>query len=65
MVDPDGQRSEAVYDHESLLEEVDDPAGLALRTAYTYDSRGEALTVTNPAGETTRRWPTIREAISS
>jgi YD repeat-containing protein len=32
----------------------DNPGGLALRTAYTYDARGHQLTVTSPSGTLTR-----------
>ena len=53
VVDPDGRRTESVYDHERLLTQVEDPVGLALQSNYTYDSRGVPLTLTNPAGETT------------
>jgi RHS repeat-associated protein len=51
MVDPDGVRAEGIYVNGNLLEDIVDPAGLALRTVRTYDARGEVLTVTNPAGD--------------
>ena len=54
-VDPDGLRRESRFDEAGNgTEDVVDPAGLALRTTYSYDKHLKPLTLTNPDGTTVR-----------
>ncbi|MGR9106365.1 MAG: MopE-related protein [Gammaproteobacteria bacterium] len=51
--DPDERRTAATYDGENLLTQILDPLGLALQTSYTYNARGEILSQSDPAGNST------------
>lgn len=55
ITDPDGRRSRQTLDYLGrLVGVIDDPAGIAASTAYTYDAAGEMLTMVDPLNVTTQ-----------
>ena len=54
VIDGSGRKVEYQYDATGrVLRRIQDPAGLALTTVYTYDGQGRQLTVTDPGGRVT------------
>jgi YD repeat-containing protein len=58
-IDPNGVTQRAVYNNRGqLIEQIKDPGGLNIVTAYSYDEQGHVLTVTQSG--TGSATPTVR-----
>ncbi|WP_354004189.1 RHS repeat domain-containing protein [Delftia sp.] len=64
ITEPGGTVTELRYDARGqLLEQIVDPAGLALSTRYSYDAQGHALKSPAPKARS-RATPTMRRAVA-